>query len=79
MFHHITDDCIRCDACPRECPVGAIVPGPRKYLIREDACLDCGACVQVCPTEAIACTARNLDEVIDAWGQRLNEPHPASG
>ncbi len=79
MFHEITDDCIRCDACPRECPVGAISSGARKYVIRSNACLDCGACVAVCPTHAIVCTATNRDEISDAWGQAETEPIQASG
>lgn len=79
MFHTITDDCIRCDACPRECPVGAIVSGPRKYVIRDEACLDCGACVEVCPTDAIVSKARSRDEITDAWGQTEAQPIQASG
>jgi len=67
LFHTITDDCILCDACPRECPVEAIRKGPKKYVIDREACLDCGACVEVCPTEAIVCDAKNEAEVMHGW------------
>jgi ferredoxin len=70
VFHAITEDCIVCDACPRECPVGAIESGARRYKIVESACLDCGACVPVCPTGAIVRRAGSDAEVRNGWAQR---------
>lgn len=47
--------CIRCGACVRACPQGAISPGNGdKDPVSTDwqRCTRCGACVMACPTEA---------------------------
>ena len=54
MAYVISDDCVACGTCERECPVGAISMGEEHYVIDADACLDCGSCAAVCPTEAIS-------------------------
>lgn len=67
VFHYINDDCIACDACRRECPLDAIRPGPKKYVINESMCVDCGSCLQVCPTLAIVSRARGEEEIELGW------------
>jgi ferredoxin len=54
----ITDDCIGCGACERECPNDAIYEGATVYVIEPDLCTECvgfgarEACQAVCP---VAC------------------------
>ncbi len=50
----ITDDCIGCTKCKRNCPVDAI-SGELKQLhvIDVNKCIKCGACIDGCPKKAI--------------------------
>lgn len=54
----ITDDCINCGACERECPNDAIYAGDVSYVIEPELCTECvgfhdrEACQAVCP---VAC------------------------
>ena len=50
----ITEDCIGCTKCKRNCPVDAI-KGELKQLHTIDAakCIKCGACIDGCPKKAI--------------------------
>ncbi len=50
----ITDDCIGCTKCKRNCPVDAI-KGELKQLhtIDQVKCIKCGACIDGCPKKAI--------------------------
>ncbi|MGL5329884.1 MAG: [FeFe] hydrogenase, group A [Peptostreptococcaceae bacterium] len=50
----ITNKCIGCGACKRECPVDCIV-GERKeqHNIDYNRCTHCGQCIAVCPVNAI--------------------------
>ena len=52
MAYIITDDCIACQACIDECPVGCIALKDDKVVIDKDQCLECGACAGVCPVDA---------------------------
>ncbi|MBQ9045267.1 MAG: NADH-quinone oxidoreductase subunit NuoF [Oscillospiraceae bacterium] len=50
----ITDKCIGCTKCARNCPVKAISGGPRKqHVIDTTKCIKCGACKAGCPVNAI--------------------------
>ena len=50
----ITDDCIGCTKCRRNCPVDAIEGTVRqKHVINQDKCIKCGACIAGCPKKAI--------------------------
>jgi len=54
MSHKITDKCVGCSICKKNCPVGAI-SGELKntHIIDEDVCIDCGLCGKVCPKNAV--------------------------
>ena len=48
----ITDACIGCGRCSRQCPQQCIAQGA-PYRIRQANCLHCGLCAEVCPAHAI--------------------------
>lgn len=52
--YKITDKCIGCSACSRQCPVGAITGEIRKkFDIDQEKCIRCGKCIQTCRFGAI--------------------------
>ncbi|MDC7245092.1 MAG: 4Fe-4S binding protein [Sphaerochaetaceae bacterium] len=48
----ITDSCIECDKCARNCPTGCIEQSS-PYVIGQFQCLHCGLCHEICPVRAI--------------------------
>lgn len=48
----ITDSCIGCGTCRRNCPQNCIEIG-KPFVIRQDHCLHCGSCLEKCPVKAI--------------------------
>lgn len=52
-MYKITDKCIKCETCVKECPVSAIEDNGKQYEINKDACVQCGNCYSVCPQQAI--------------------------
>ena len=48
----ITDACIGCGECMRNCPQQCIEEGA-PYMIRQENCLHCGLCQENCPVQAI--------------------------
>ncbi|HEX7045826.1 MAG TPA: YfhL family 4Fe-4S dicluster ferredoxin [Burkholderiales bacterium] len=59
MALFITDECINCDVCERECPNQAISQGEEYYVIDPKRCTECVGhfntpqCVEVCPVDCI--------------------------
>lgn len=49
----ITDACIGCGTCERNCPQRCIEKG-NPYVIRQNNCLHCGNCYDKCPVKAVA-------------------------
>ena len=50
----ITDDCVGCTKCSRNCPSEAIEYTPyEKHHINVDRCTQCGLCIDVCDYKAI--------------------------
>ncbi len=52
--YKITDKCIGCSACSRQCPVGAISGELKKqFTIDQEKCIKCGKCIATCRFGAI--------------------------
>ncbi len=50
----ITDSCVGCTRCARECPTSAIKGEPKSvHVIDQEQCIKCGACQDVCPVNAV--------------------------
>ncbi len=54
MAHKVTDLCIGCLICQKNCPTGAI-SGELKGMqeVDPEKCIDCGLCGKLCPKGAI--------------------------
>lgn len=50
--YFISQRCIGCGNCIRNCPQRCIISG-QPYLIRQEHCLHCGNCYEKCPVKAI--------------------------
>lgn len=54
LQYHITDKCIGCTKCARQCPVSCIEGKVKElHVISQDKCIKCGACQTACPVKAI--------------------------
>ena len=50
--YFITDSCIGCGRCAKNCPQNCIEEGA-PYVISQSHCLHCGSCYEKCPIKAV--------------------------
>ncbi len=68
LEYFITDKCIGCTKCAKNCPVFCIESAPKKlHIIDPNACIKCGTCMSVCPVAAIVYTnlVANVETLIN--------------
>ena len=54
MAYRITDDCVGCTLCAKNCPVKAITGElKQQHVINAGRCVSCGLCGKLCPKSAI--------------------------
>ncbi|MFL0269445.1 NADH-ubiquinone oxidoreductase-F iron-sulfur binding region domain-containing protein [Candidatus Clostridium radicumherbarum] len=54
LQYHITDKCIGCTKCARQCPANCISGKVKTiHVIDQEKCIKCGACQTSCPVKAI--------------------------
>ncbi|GAA0178527.1 NADH-quinone oxidoreductase subunit NuoF [Clostridium sediminicola] len=54
LSYDITDKCIGCTKCARQCPVDCISGKVKElHVIDQEKCIKCGACFTACPVNAI--------------------------
>ncbi|MFA9377883.1 MAG: NADH-ubiquinone oxidoreductase-F iron-sulfur binding region domain-containing protein [Lachnotalea sp.] len=54
LGYQITEKCIGCTKCARNCPVPCISGKVKElHVIRQDECIKCGVCYSICPVNAI--------------------------
>ena len=55
IYFDITDECVGCGVCVKECATNAITgERKKKHQIDQVKCMRCGTCVVVCPPKIAA-------------------------
>lgn len=60
----LTDACVGCGACAKNCAHGAISFAERKAQIDHDKCVGCGRCIGSCPTDAVQPASDEANDVL---------------
>ena len=61
----ISDDCIQCKTCVRNCPAGAIDIETKTFDL--DACIGCHGCINRCPRHAISVASPQVAEFMKGF------------
>lgn len=70
----LSDQCIACQICIGECPVGAIELAPEGFArIDPELCVGCGKCSEACPVDAVRFEKKRRKKA------KAVEPAPAPG
>lgn len=59
------DKCIKCGACAKRCPMGAITPDEEGLPLAGDTCVACGQCALACPKKARLLQAKDKEEICE--------------
>lgn len=58
----ISNLCVACGTCMRECPLGAIqIPNGIKAMVNKEKCVGCGRCSKICPASVIEIQVREVE------------------
>jgi len=63
----ISDDCIKCGTCVRNCPVDAIDIEAKTFDTGK--CIGCWGCINRCPKHAIISTSKEVAEIMRSFGE----------
>ena len=63
----ITDACIKCGTCVRNCPVDAIDIDAKTF--DTEKCIGCWGCINRCPKHAIKSTSKEVAEIMRSFGE----------
>ena len=66
----LTETCIGCGACKKNCAHDAISITNKKAFIDENKCVGCGRCIGVCPVDAVS---NHGDEANDILNKKIAE------
>ncbi len=65
MMTVVTNECIGCGACVKDCFPADIVMEDGHAKIMNVTCIECGHCVAVCPTNAITADGYDRNEILE--------------
>ncbi|MBQ7577606.1 MAG: EFR1 family ferrodoxin [Synergistaceae bacterium] len=63
----ISNACIKCGRCVRNCPVDAINIDAKIFDL--DKCIGCWGCINRCPMHAIKSTSQQIADIMTSFGQ----------
>ncbi len=63
----ISDACIKCGTCVRNCPVDAIDIEAKTFDVEK--CIGCWGCINRCPKHAITSTSKEVAEIMKSFGE----------